>query len=39
MEDYDKLMRVNARGVWNCYKAAAVQMVAQGRGGHIIGAS
>lgn len=38
MKDYDNLMAVNARGVWNCYQAAAVQMIAQGRGGKIIGA-
>jgi NAD(P)-dependent dehydrogenase (short-subunit alcohol dehydrogenase family) len=35
---FDKLMMVNARGVMLCYKHAAKQMVAQGRGGRIIGA-
>ncbi|KAI0308999.1 hypothetical protein OF83DRAFT_127135 [Amylostereum chailletii] len=38
-EDYDEIMAVNARGVLFCYKYAAKQMVAQGRGGRIIGAS
>lgn len=32
-------MAVNARGTFLCYKYAAAQMVAQGRGGRIIGAS
>lgn len=38
MEEYDSVMRVNARGVFNCYQSAARQMIAQGRGGNIIGA-
>jgi len=38
MEEYDNVMRVNARGVFNCYQSAARQMIAQGRGGNIIGA-
>ena len=32
-------MAVNVRGVFLCYKHAGAQMVAQGRGGRIIGAS
>lgn len=32
-------MAVNARGIFLCYKHAATQMIAQGRGGRIIGAS
>ena len=32
-------MAVNARGTFLCYKYAAAQMVTQGRGGRIIGAS
>ena len=32
-------MAVNARGTFLCYKHAAIQMVVQGRGGRIIGAS
>lgn len=32
-------MAINARGTFLCYKHAAAQMVAQGRGGRIIGAS
>jgi len=30
-------MAVNARGTMLCYKHAAKQMIAQGRGGRIIG--
>ncbi|KAI0001176.1 NAD(P)-binding protein [Russula vinacea] len=36
---FDKQMAVNARSVMLCYKHAAKQMIAQGRGGRIIGAS
>ncbi|KAH9948005.1 hypothetical protein B0H21DRAFT_287368 [Amylocystis lapponica] len=36
---WDKVMAVNARGVMLCYKYAALQMIKQGRGGRIIGAS
>lgn len=32
-------MSINCRGVFLCYKYAAEAMVAQGRGGRIIGAS
>jgi len=32
-------MSVNARGVYLCYKYAAEAMIAQGRGGRIIGAA
>jgi len=32
-------MAVNARGTFLCYKYAAQQMIKQGRGGRIIGAS
>ncbi|KAH7925241.1 NAD(P)-binding protein [Leucogyrophana mollusca] len=38
-EDWDALFSVNARGIYLCYKYAAKQMIAQGRGGRIIGAS
>ncbi|KAH7908720.1 NAD(P)-binding protein [Hygrophoropsis aurantiaca] len=38
-EEWDATFAVNARGVFLCYKYAALQMVAQGRGGRIIGAS
>ncbi|ESK86312.1 NAD-binding protein [Moniliophthora roreri MCA 2997] len=37
--DWDRTMSVNARGVFLCYKHAARQMISQGRGGRIIGAS
>ncbi|KAL0059142.1 hypothetical protein AAF712_014114 [Marasmius tenuissimus] len=39
MEVADKVLSVNVRGVILCYKYAAKQMIAQGRGGRIIGAS
>jgi len=37
--EWDKIFAVNGRGVFLCYKYAAQQMIAQGRGGRIIGAS
>ncbi|KAJ7182883.1 hypothetical protein C8R43DRAFT_1116500 [Mycena crocata] len=39
VEDWDRIMTVNGRGTFLCYKYAGMQMVAQGRGGRIIGAS
>lgn len=39
VEVWDRLHSVNARGTFLCYKYAAKQMIAQGRGGRIIGAS
>ncbi|KAJ7461588.1 hypothetical protein FB451DRAFT_1140496 [Mycena latifolia] len=39
VEDWEKRWEVNIRGVLLCYKYAARQMVAQGGGGRIIGAS
>ncbi|KAJ7458170.1 hypothetical protein FB451DRAFT_979798, partial [Mycena latifolia] len=39
IDDWDRTMSVNVRGVFLCYQYAARQMVAQGRGGRIIGAS
>lgn len=38
MEDWDRLMALNMRGVMLSYKYAAMQMIKQGRGGRIIGA-
>jgi len=38
-EDWDRTFAVNAKGTFFCYKHAGLQMVAQGRGGRIIGAS
>ncbi|KAJ7258232.1 NAD-binding protein [Mycena rebaudengoi] len=38
-ENWDRIMAVNARGPFLCYKYAAAQMIKQGRGGRIIGAS
>ncbi|OJA20767.1 hypothetical protein AZE42_09729 [Rhizopogon vesiculosus] len=39
VETWDQTFSVNARGTFLCYKYAAMQMVEQGRGGRIIGAS
>ncbi|RSL39988.1 hypothetical protein CEP53_013669 [Fusarium sp. AF-6] len=36
--EWDKVQKVNVKGVFLCYKHAAKQMIAQGRGGKIIGA-
>lgn len=36
---WDFLFRNNLRSMMLCYKYAAIQMIAQGRGGRIIGAS
>ncbi len=38
-QDWDKIMATNLRGVFLCYKEAAKVMIAQGKGGKIIGAS
>ncbi|KAF9260784.1 NAD(P)-binding protein [Marasmius fiardii PR-910] len=38
-EQWDKTFSVNSRGTFLCYKYAAIQMIKQGRGGRIIGAS
>ncbi|KAL6299428.1 NAD-binding protein [Sparassis latifolia] len=38
VEEYDRVMSINAKGVFLCFKYAAVQMIKQGRGGRIIGA-
>ena len=36
-EDLDRIISVNLRGTFLCYKYAGLQMIAQGRGGRIIG--
>jgi len=38
VEDLDRVYAVNVRGTFLCYKYAAIQMIAQGRGGRIVGA-
>ncbi|CAE6487686.1 unnamed protein product [Rhizoctonia solani] len=38
-EVFDRIMNINCKGVLYCYRAAAVQMIKQGKGGRIIGAS
>jgi NAD(P)-dependent dehydrogenase (short-subunit alcohol dehydrogenase family) len=39
VEHWDNIFATNARGVFLCYKYAAQQMIVQGWGGRIIGAS
>lgn len=39
VNDLDRLFTVNVRGTFLCYKYAAKQMIAQGKGGRIVGAS
>jgi NAD(P)-dependent dehydrogenase (short-subunit alcohol dehydrogenase family) len=39
LDVWERVMAVNARGPFLCYKYAAEQMIKQGRGGRIIGAS
>lgn len=39
VEDLDASLAINVRGVFLCYRYAAIQMIAQGRGGRIIGAA
>ncbi|KAI0285440.1 hypothetical protein BGY98DRAFT_366595 [Russula aff. rugulosa BPL654] len=36
-EDLDRIIGVNLRGTFLCYKYAGLQMISQGRGGRIIG--
>jgi meso-butanediol dehydrogenase / (S,S)-butanediol dehydrogenase / diacetyl reductase len=38
-EQWETTIEVNLRGVFHCYQAAARQLVAQGRGGRLIGAA
>jgi meso-butanediol dehydrogenase/(S,S)-butanediol dehydrogenase/diacetyl reductase len=38
-EDLRRTLDVNVLGVFHCYRAAARQMIAQGRGGRLIGAA
>ncbi len=37
LEDVDRIHSVNVKGTFICYEAAAKAMIAQGRGGCIIG--
>ncbi|KAG1810742.1 hypothetical protein EV424DRAFT_1542860 [Suillus variegatus] len=39
LEGWDRMMKINGTSAFLCYKYAAIQMVKQGRGGRIIGAS
>ncbi|KAG2032096.1 acetoin reductase family protein [Suillus americanus] len=38
-DDFESVLSVNVKGTFYCYKYAAQQMIAQGEGGRIIGAS
>ncbi|KAJ3571124.1 hypothetical protein NP233_g3961 [Leucocoprinus birnbaumii] len=38
LDDWDRCFDVNGKGVFLCYKYAALKMIEQGRGGRIIGA-
>ncbi|KIJ36790.1 hypothetical protein M422DRAFT_76215 [Sphaerobolus stellatus SS14] len=38
-EEWDHVIKFNLRSVFLCYRAAAKQMIKQGRGGRIVGAS
>lgn len=38
-EDLHRILSVNVDGVFFCYKHAALQMIKQGKGGRIVGAS
>lgn len=38
VEILDRTLAINVRGVFNCYKAAAIRMIRQGRGGRLIAA-
>ena len=38
-EQWDRMFAVNARGAFLCYKYAIKQMIQQGHGGRIVGAS
>ncbi|QRV81514.1 Enoyl-(Acyl carrier protein) reductase [Ceratobasidium sp. AG-Ba] len=38
-DTFDKTMAINCKGTLYCYRAAAAQMIKQGRGGRIIGMS
>ncbi|TFK50485.1 NAD-binding protein [Heliocybe sulcata] len=37
-DEWNRLMNINARGTFFCYKYSAEQMIKQGRGGRIVGA-
>ncbi|KAK7460438.1 hypothetical protein VKT23_009158 [Stygiomarasmius scandens] len=39
VNEWDRVQSVNSRGTFLCYKYSAKQMISQGRGGRIIGAS
>jgi NAD(P)-dependent dehydrogenase (short-subunit alcohol dehydrogenase family) len=39
VEDFNRMYAVNTLGTFLCFKYAAKQMIEQGRGGRIIGAS
>jgi NAD(P)-dependent dehydrogenase (short-subunit alcohol dehydrogenase family) len=38
-EEWDRIFSINVRGTFLCYKYAAKQMIKQGKGGRIVGAT
>lgn len=38
VEEFDRVQAINVRGVFLCYQKAAARMIAQGKGGRIVGA-
>lgn len=38
-EDFDRIVGVNIKGTFFCYKYAAIQLIKQGGGGRILGAA
>ncbi|KAI0938464.1 hypothetical protein AcW1_001809 [Taiwanofungus camphoratus] len=39
VDEWDRMLAINLRGVMLCYKYSAIQMIKQGRGGRLIAAS
>jgi NAD(P)-dependent dehydrogenase (short-subunit alcohol dehydrogenase family) len=39
VDDWDRILRINARSVFLCYKHASKEMISRKQGGRIIGAS
>lgn len=39
LEEWDRVFAINVRGTFLCFKYASLQLIKQGRGGRLIGAS
>ena len=39
LDQWERVFNINVKGTFLCYKYAGIQMVAQGKGGRIVGAS